>query len=83
MSIVIRVPEIERLAHALAAATGQPITDAIRHALRDALHRVTIDTRPSIVAKVRRVQARIARLPVLDLRPVAELVRFDEHGLPV
>jgi hypothetical protein len=83
MPCAIRDPETERLAHALAAATGKPLTRAIRDALRDALRRATRSARPSIAAKVRRVQARVAALPVLDPRPAAELIQFDAKGVPV
>lgn len=83
MAISIKDPETDRLARELAAATGESLTDAIRNALRDRLEREKGRAYPSIAAKIRRVQERMARLPVLDPRPADELVRYDEHGVPV
>ena len=40
MPISIKDPETDRLARALAAATGESLTEAIRRALQDRLERV-------------------------------------------
>lgn len=82
MAISIKDPETDRLARELAAATGESLTDAIRNAIRDRLERESRRTYPGIVAKVRRVQERLARLPVLDPRTPDELLGYDEHGVP-
>ena len=82
MAISIKDPETDRLARALAAATGESLTDAIRLALRDRLERESHRARRGISAEVRRIQERIARLPVLDPRSPDELLGYDEHGLP-
>ena len=82
MAISIKDPETDRLARALAAATGESLTDAIRFALRDRLERESHRARRGIGAEVRRIQERIARLPVLDHRSPDELLGYDEHGLP-
>ena len=82
MAISIKDPETDRLARALAAATGETLTDAIRLALRDRLERESHRARRGIGAEVRRVQERLARLPVLDARAPDEIVGYDEHGVP-
>jgi antitoxin VapB len=82
MAISIKDPETDRLARALAAATGESLTDAIRSALRDRLERESRRARRGIGVEVRRIQERIARLPVLDPRSPDELLGYDEHGLP-
>jgi antitoxin VapB len=82
MPISIKDPETDRLARALAAATGESLTEAIRRALKDRLERETHRARGGIGAEVRRIQERLARLPVLDRRSADEIVGYDEHGLP-
>ncbi|MGH7701677.1 MAG: type II toxin-antitoxin system VapB family antitoxin [Gemmatimonadales bacterium] len=82
MALSIKDPETDRLARALAAATGESLTDAIRNALRDRLERESHRSRRGIGVEVRRIQERLARLPVLDQRTPNELVGYDEHGVP-
>lgn len=82
MAISIKDPETDRLARALAAATGESLTDAIRNALRDRLDRAKQRKRPGILAEVRRIQERVARLPVLDGRSAEEIIGYDEFGVP-
>ncbi len=84
MAISIKDPETDRLARALAAATGETLTDAIRIALRDRLERESQRARRGmgVGAEVRRIQERIARLPVLDPRSPNEILGYDSHGLP-
>ena len=82
MAISIKDPETDRLARALAAATGESLTDAIREALRDRLEREAHRTRRGVGAEIRRIQVRLARLPVLDPRSPDELLGYDERGLP-
>jgi len=82
VAISIKDPETDRLARELAAATGESITDAIRTALRDRLARESRRGRRGIGAEVRRIQERLARLPVLDARPADEIIGYDAHGVP-
>jgi antitoxin VapB len=82
MAISIKDPETDRLARALAAATGESLTEAIRHALQDRLDRESQRTRRGIGVEVRRIQERLARLPVLDPRPADEILGYDDHGVP-
>lgn len=82
MAISIKDPETDRLARALAAATGESLTDAIRAALRDRLERESQRGRRGIGAEIRRIQERLARLPVLDARSAEEIIGYDDRGLP-
>ena len=83
MALSIKDPETDRLARELAAITGESLTDAIRQALRDRLARTARRPQRGIRAEVRRIQERVARLPVLDNRTPDEIVGYDEHGVPV
>ena len=82
MAISIKDPETDRLARALAAATGESLTEAIRRALSDRLGREAQRSRRGIAIEVRRIQERLAKLPVLDQRSPEDIVGYDEHGLP-
>lgn len=83
MALSIKDPETDRLARALAEATGESITEAIRRALEERLvresERVSYER---MRTDVRRVQERIASLPVLDSRSADDLLGYDEHGVP-
>ncbi|MEK7239046.1 MAG: type II toxin-antitoxin system VapB family antitoxin [Gemmatimonadota bacterium] len=82
MAINIKDPETDRLARAVAAATGVSLTEAIREALRDRLERESHRSRRGLGVEVRRIQERLARIPVLDGRSADEIVGYDDHGLP-
>jgi len=82
MPISIKDPETDRLARALAAATGESLTEAIRRALQERLERETRRGRRGIGVEIRRIQERLARLPVLDPRPADEILGYDGHGVP-
>lgn len=82
MAINIKDPETDRLARAVAAATGLSLTEAIREALRDRLERESHRARRGIGVEVRRIQERLARLPVLDPGLSDEIIGYDADGLP-
>lgn len=82
MALSIKDAETDRLARELAAATGESLTDAIRGALRERLERETHRSRRGIGVEVRRIQERLARLPVLDARTSDEILGYDDDGLP-
>lgn len=82
MAINIKDPETDRLARAVAAATGVSLTEAIREALRDRLERESHRSRRGIGVEVRRIQERLARIPVLDDRSADEILGYDDHGVP-
>lgn len=82
MPFSIKDPETDRLARALVAATGESLTEAVRIALRERLERETRRGRRGITAEVRRIQERVARLPVIDPRTPDEILGYDSRGLP-
>ena len=82
MAISIKDPETDRLARALAAATGESLTAAIRAALRDRLERESQRSRRGIGAEVRRIQERLARLPILDQRSADHIIGYGADGVP-
>ncbi|MEP6778626.1 MAG: type II toxin-antitoxin system VapB family antitoxin [Gemmatimonadaceae bacterium] len=83
MALSIKDPETDRLARALAATTGESITEAIRRALEERLSRETQrGTKYRLLTVVKRVQERLAQLPVLDARNSDDLLGYDEHGVP-
>ncbi len=84
MALNIKDPETDRLVRELAALTGQPITEAVRDAVRDKL--ATTKARRSASDRSRRrlmdeLAARGGALPVLDDRTPEEIIGYDEHGL--
>lgn len=85
MALNIRDPEVHRLARAVADATGETMTEAVRKALAERLKRVSeapeAERRRRIEA-IRDLQRRFAELPVEDPRPIDEILAYDEHGLP-
>jgi antitoxin VapB len=83
MALNIKNPHTERLAHLLAEATGESLTEAVTVALRERLASVSrardVD---GIIRSVERIQAMVAALPVRDSRTPDEILGYDEYGLP-
>ena len=76
MGISIKNDEVECAAHELAALTGQSVTAAIGEALDEALARRRDGTRMSgdeKIARIREIQADVAKIPVLDPRSIREI----------
>ena len=82
MALSIKDDETDRLARELAKATGESLTEAIRKSLRQRLERERLRRRADLSVRVRRIQDRLARLPVCDRRSGDEIIGYDEHGLP-
>jgi antitoxin VapB len=82
MALSIKDAETDRLTRALAAATGETLTEAIRRAVSERLERERRRSRSRVGARIRRIQERLARLPVLDERCPEEILGYDDHGLP-
>lgn len=83
MALSIKHPEADRLAHELAACTGESLTEAVLNALRERLSREqgrvkTLRLRDAL----RAIRQRCAALPVLDDRSPEAILGYDEHGLP-
>jgi antitoxin VapB len=83
MALNIKNAEAGELARALAACTGQSITDAVVNALREQLRRETgRRLAPLLAEELRAITERCATLPDHDKRSPEEIIGFDEHGLP-
>jgi antitoxin VapB len=82
VALNIEDEETDRLARELAALTGQPITTAVRDAIRAqlaALHRRRrASSGPDLTSIIARGRAR----RTLDSRPDDEILGYDGHGLP-
>lgn len=83
MALSIKNEEADRLARELAEATGETLTDAVLNALRERLRRVTGRRRSvGLREEIARMQARVARMQVLNERTDDEILGYDEHGIP-
>lgn len=82
MAFSIKNDDADRLARELAATTGESLTEAVLVALRERLQREEARRRVGAGDRLRRLAAEVAELPVLDDRPVDEILGYDEHGLP-
>ena len=83
MALSIKNPEAERLVRAIAARTGESLTQVITTALRERLRREEGRTalRP-LREELLEIGRRCSTLPVLDPRSAEELLGYDELGLP-
>jgi antitoxin VapB len=81
MAFSIKNDDADRLARELAATTGESLTEAVLVALRERLQREEARRRVGAGDRLRRLAAEVAELPVLDDRPVDEILGYDEHGL--
>jgi antitoxin VapB len=85
MALNIKDPETDRLVRELAALTGQPITEAVREAVKDKLKATRARRAGSRADRMRlyeEIAARGAALPDLDDRTPDEIIGYDENGLP-
>ncbi len=80
MALNIKSAEADRLARELAKATGESITEAVTTALAERLARRR-DDKWSRLTAIRTIQARVAKLPVLDDRSDDDILGYDEDGL--
>lgn len=83
MALNIKDEATDRVARELAAATGESITDAVRVALTERLHRIQAQDRRSVRAReLRRYADRGRARQALDERAAEQILGYDEHGLP-
>jgi antitoxin VapB len=83
MALSIKHPEADRLARALAAQTGESLTEAIISALRERLIRQQARRRGIRLSQtLMDIGKRCAALPVVDARPAEEILGYDDHGVP-
>lgn len=82
MAILIKDREADQLIRRLAERTGESITDAVKHAVRERLKRVPL-TEEEIAARKRKLARLIAKakaLPTLDDRTADEIIGYNELG---
>jgi antitoxin VapB len=83
MALNIKNAETERLAHLLADATGESLTEAVTIAVRERLAAVRrMSCRDEMLAGVTRLQEMVRALPIRDTRTEDEILGYDEFGLP-
>lgn len=83
MALSIKDPEADRLARALAARTGESLTQAVVVALRERLARETgLAHVTPVREELAEIRRRCAALPVIDSRAADEIIGYDERGLP-
>ncbi|MFV3782124.1 type II toxin-antitoxin system antitoxin VapB30 [Mycobacterium tuberculosis] len=82
MALSIKHPEADRLARALAARTGETLTEAVVTALRERLARETGRARVPLRDELAAIRHRCAALPVVDNRSAEAILGYDERGLP-
>ncbi|MGH4018199.1 MAG: type II toxin-antitoxin system VapB family antitoxin [Pseudonocardiaceae bacterium] len=81
MALSIKSDEADRLARELSAETGESLTEAVVVALQERLAREHARRGPRMHARLRKLQADVATLPVLDRRAPDEILGYDD-GLP-
>lgn len=84
MPLSIKDPEADRLARAVAAKTGETITQAVVTALRERLAREDRKgaDNDALLEEVLEIGRHCASLPILDKRSADEILGYDENGLP-
>jgi antitoxin VapB len=84
MPLSIKDPEADRLARAVAACTGETLTQAVINALRDRLAREEqkdVDVAGK-VAHAMEIGRHYVAQPLRDDRTADEIIGYDERGLP-
>ncbi|HMR32276.1 MAG TPA: type II toxin-antitoxin system VapB family antitoxin [Geminicoccaceae bacterium] len=75
--------ETDSLVRELAALTGEPITDAVKVAVRERLERERrVRPRKASIEEIMELVEEFAAKPVIDPRTPDEIIGYDEHGLP-
>ena len=84
MPLSIKDPEADRLARAVAARTGETLTQAVITTLRECLEREErrAEDADTLVDEVLEIGRHCAALPVRDPRPPDALLGYDERGVP-
>lgn len=82
MALNIKDAETDRLVRALAAATGETITEAVAVAVRERLERIEGRRMVGLVDEINAIVERCAALPRLDDRSPDEIIGYDEFGVP-
>ncbi|MBS0562051.1 MAG: type II toxin-antitoxin system VapB family antitoxin [Proteobacteria bacterium] len=83
MALSLKDKETDRLARAVAALTGETLTDAVRVALAERLERVRLrqGETAGLAERLMEIGRHCAALPDLDPRSPEEIVGYDENGM--
>jgi antitoxin VapB len=83
MALSLKDPETDRLARAVAALTGESLTDAVRKSLAERLERERLrrGERPGLADRLEALGRECAALPDHDTRTPDEIVGYDERGM--
>jgi antitoxin VapB len=83
MPLNIKNPTTERLAHELAALTGESLTEAVTAALRDRLAALSQrGAAPALHAEIAELQRFVRKHRTRDRRSAEEILGYDANGLP-
>jgi antitoxin VapB len=84
MGLSIKNDETERLVRELARREGVGVTAAIHRAVAERLGKSAPSKRDpeAMLTAIRKIQADVAKLPILDNRTPDEILGYDEFGLP-
>ncbi|MEP6507053.1 MAG: type II toxin-antitoxin system VapB family antitoxin [Gemmatimonadales bacterium] len=83
MALSIKNRETDRLAHQLADATGETVTEAVTTAIRNRLETVRPRARrASLLYDISQIQDLVASLPDRDNRSPEDIIGYNEFGLP-
>lgn len=82
MALSIKDPEADRLARAVAKATGESLTAAVIQSLRERLARVRKPRGRALRSELLEIGRRCAALPLQDDRTDDEIVDYDGDGAP-
>jgi antitoxin VapB len=83
MALNIRSEETEQLAADLAKLTGETKTEAVTQAIRERLQRVRrARSKRRLADELDEIALHCSTLPVRDSRTDAEILGYDENGLP-
>ncbi|MBW8784950.1 MAG: type II toxin-antitoxin system VapB family antitoxin [Novosphingobium sp.] len=83
MALSIKDPETDALVRRLASERGVNYTAAVRLAVSNELARPRRQAKDpaEVMRAIKRIQAEVAKLPVLDSRSADEILGHDEDGL--
>lgn len=82
MPLSIKDPEADRLARAVARATGETLTAAVIQSLRERLARVRRRRGRPLSSELLEIAERCSHRQIEDPRRAEEVIGYDEHGVP-
>ena len=82
MPLEIHAPQADRLARALATATGEDVDTAVVRAIEERLARVPQRRPGSDDSEIDALFERLAKLPVLNAGTPEEIMGYDADDLP-